>query len=95
MVLSVSVVTPGLEGERGMSDRYGGTEELPRVCRDIRKPTGEVLALLDPAAAREAFRRHRELGCGHSNLDGRQVNPSPPPATSRTGGRAAYADCAV
>jgi hypothetical protein len=78
-----------------MRDRYGCPEGLPRVCRDIRQPTAEVIALVDPAAAREAFGHHRELDCGRSNLGGRWVNLQPSPATSRTGGRAADANCAV
>jgi hypothetical protein len=78
-----------------MSDKYGCTEWLPRVCHDIRQPMAEMLALVDPVAAREAFGRHRELDCGRSNLAGRRVNLQLPPTTSRTGGRAADANCAV
>ena len=78
-----------------MSDRYGGTEGLPRVCHDIRQPTAEMLALVDPAAAREAFGRHRELDRGRSSLCARRVNLQLPPATSWTGGRAADANCPV
>jgi hypothetical protein len=78
-----------------MSDRYGCAEGLPRVRCDIRQPTAEVLALVDPAAAREAFGRHRIPGCGYSNPGGRWVNVQLPPATSLTGGRTADATCAV
>jgi hypothetical protein len=78
-----------------VSDRYDGPEGRPRVCRDIGQPTAEVMTLVDPAAAREAFGHHRELDCGRSNLGGRRVNLQSPPATSRTGGRAADANCAV
>ena len=82
-------------GECAMSDKYGCTEGPPQVCHDIRQPTAEMLALVDPVAAREAFGRHRELDCGRSNLAGRRVNLQLPPPTSRTGGRAADANCAV
>jgi len=95
IVLSVSVVRPGLEGERGMRDRYGRTEVPLRVCHDIRKPTVEVLVLLDPAEAREAFRCHRGIYRGRGGLGVRRVNPWLPPATSRMGGRAADANCPV
>jgi hypothetical protein len=84
-------------GERGVSDRYryGCPEGRPRVCHDIGQPTAEVSALVDPAAAREAFGNHRELDCGRGNLGGRRVNLLLPPATSRTGGRASDANRAV
>jgi len=78
-----------------MRDRYGRPVGRPRVCRDIRQPTAEVMALVDPAAAREAFGHHRELDCGRGNLGGRQVNLLLPPATSLTGGRTADANRAV
>ncbi len=78
-----------------MRDRYGRPEGPPRVGRDIRQPTAEVIALVDPAAAREAFGHHRELDCGRGNLGGRRVNLQLPPATSWTRGRAADANRAV
>jgi hypothetical protein len=76
-------------------DRYGRPAGRPRVRRDIGQPTTEVIALVDPAAAREAFGHHRELDCGRSNVGGRRVNLLLPPATSRTRGGAADANCAV
>lgn len=78
-----------------MSDRYGCMERPRQVCHDILQPTAEVLALVDPAVACEAFGRHRGLDRGRGRIGERRVNLWPPLTTSRTGGRAAGANCLV
>jgi hypothetical protein len=72
-----------------VSERYGRPAGRSLVCHDIGQPTAEVIALVDPAAAREAFGHHRKLDCGRGNLGGRRVNLLSPLVTSRTEGRAA------
>ena len=80
-----------------ISGRSCGKTTLPeqQVYHDIRQPTAEVLALMDPAVAREVFGRHRRAYFGRSSLGGRRVNSWPLPAMSQMGGRASGANCLV
>ena len=90
--LSDSVVILALGGKGAeMSNRCGSEEGLRQVRQGIRQPAAEVVVLVDPAAACEAFWRHRRFDCGRRNIGRRRVSPWLPAATYRTGGRAAGA----
>jgi hypothetical protein len=69
-----------------MSDRYGRIERVRQKRHDIRQPATEVLAPVEPVAAREAVGDHERLDCGRSKLGGGRVNLRLPLATPQIGG---------
>lgn len=70
IVLSVSVVT---QAWRGSAECAIGKAARKGYCGYITMSESLQAKCLPcpPAAVREAFRRHREPGCGRSNLGGR------------------------